>query len=439
MSKSGSAILDRVGKFYLALFSVTIWGAVIALLMGANPVLVAVAAFAGVIGAALMIALGAESAQFFVSQGLAVAVIALLQIMPEFAVEATIAYEGKVDLMLANFTGSNRLLMGVGWPLIYGVAAFFHRRKYGRPLSEIRLRPEAVIEIIALFAPSLYFLIVLEKGTLTIADAVILATMFIVYMVLLNRLPPEGEETKEDLVAPSRRVVEMRPRYAKSFILMLMLGGGAGIVFVAGPFVHSLEAIAGWAGITTFFFIQWVAPFLSEFPEKVSAFYWSMRIRLAPMALLNMISSKVNQWTLLILFIPTFYSIGLGKIADVQLDWFHKHEIILSIAMTVYGATTLLKRRLVATNALILFTLWFIQFLFPVNLPWTTLDTRMLTTIAFGFFTVMELALHHREIHTIRDLRDTFDLMVRRAEKRRVKPAVPSSAGSPTSNPTEPK
>ena len=47
------------------------------------------------------------------------------------------------------------------------------------------------------------------------------------------------------------------------------------------------------------FFIQWVAPFLSEFPEKVSAFLWARRVTHAPMALMNMVSSNINQWTLL--------------------------------------------------------------------------------------------------------------------------------------------
>ncbi|MGQ0798312.1 MAG: hypothetical protein ACT4OI_10700 [Methanobacteriota archaeon] len=400
-----------------------------ALLLGASPGLVAVAAFAAVIGAALMISFGAESAQFFVSQGFAVAVIALLQISPEFVVEATIAFDGDVDLMLANFTGSNRLLMGVGWPMIYGVAAFFHRRKYGQPLKEISLRPEAIIEILALFAPSLYFLMILEKGTFTIADAVVLAAMFVVYMILLSRLPAEGEETKETLVAPSRRIVDMRPRYAKMTIVLLLAVGGILIMLVAKQFVNSLKVVAISLGISTFFFIQWVAPFLSEFPEKVSAFYWAKRIKLAPMALLNMISSKVNQWTLLVLFIPTFYSLGLGRVASVPLSEFHKQELFLSIAMTVYGATTLLKGRLTAPNAAVLFGLWLLQFLFPVTLPGTSFDTRFLTALAFAGLAGAETLWHRREIHVLRDLRDSLNLMMRKAEAPASSPPPSASVG----------
>jgi cation:H+ antiporter len=413
--QAGSELTFHAKPFYIVLFAFTLGAAAVAITVGAPPWLVALAAFSAVIGAALMISFGAESGQFFVSQGFAVAVIALLQIAPEFVVEARIAYEGDVHLMLANFTGSNRLLMGVGWPMIYGVAAFFHRRNYGKPLGDIRLRPEAVIEILALFAPSLYFVFILAKGSFGLIDAGILAVMFAVYMALLVRLPKEGEETKEMLVAPTRSIVGMPAKSAKGFIVLLLATGGIAILLVAEHFVEALKVTAVALGISTFFFVQWVAPFLSEFPEKVSAFYWAKRIKLAPMALLNMISSKVNQWTLLVLFIPTFYSVGLGRIADVPLSDFHKQEVFLSIAMTVYGATALLKRRLTAPNAIVLFGLWLLQFVFPEALPGTSWDTRLLTALIFIGLSLVEVGLHRREIHVLDDARETLALIKRRS------------------------
>ena len=91
--------------------------------------LAAVWTFPAMIGSAFLVAWGAEAAEFLVSQGLALAVLALVQTAPEFAVEAVIAWKaGKnpamVHLAIANFTGSLRLLTGLGWPMIYGVAAF---------------------------------------------------------------------------------------------------------------------------------------------------------------------------------------------------------------------------------------------------------------------------------------------------------------------------
>ena len=92
----------------------------------------------------MLIAWAAESAQFFIAQGFALAILAWLQTLPEFAVEFVFAWRQQVPLLLANLTGALRLLTGLGWPMIYAVAAFFYRRRYGKPMREIRLRGRAL-------------------------------------------------------------------------------------------------------------------------------------------------------------------------------------------------------------------------------------------------------------------------------------------------------
>src|SRR3954468_2319742 len=77
-----------------------------------------------IVGSAFLIAWGAEAMQFMVSQGLALALLAWLQTLPEFAVEADIAWgaaKGRNPLseVTANFTGSIRLLMGFGMPTVF--------------------------------------------------------------------------------------------------------------------------------------------------------------------------------------------------------------------------------------------------------------------------------------------------------------------------------
>ena len=79
---------------------------------------------------------------------------------------------------------------------------------------------------------------------------------------------------------------------------------------MAEPFLGSLLAVAHFLGVPNFVFIQWVAPFVSEFPEKVSAFYWARTVDRASMALMNMVSSNINQWTLLTAMLPIVYSMS---------------------------------------------------------------------------------------------------------------------------------
>src|SRR6185436_16872959 len=81
--------------------------------------------------AAMLIAWAAESAQFFIAQGFALAILAWLQTLPEFAVEAVLAWKQQVPLLMANLTGALRLLTGLGWPMIYATAAVFHRKRHG--------------------------------------------------------------------------------------------------------------------------------------------------------------------------------------------------------------------------------------------------------------------------------------------------------------------
>src|SRR5438270_13856537 len=128
--------------------------------------------------AAMLIAWAAESAQFFVAQGFALAILAWLQTLPEFAVEAVLAWKQQIPLLLANLTGALRLLTGLGWPMIYAVAAFFHRRRYRRPLERITLSAHHSVEVVGLLVPLLYFFVVWWKASISLFDPAVLIAIY---------------------------------------------------------------------------------------------------------------------------------------------------------------------------------------------------------------------------------------------------------------------
>src|SRR5438128_1002765 len=151
--------------------------------------------FPSILFSAFVIAWGAEAAQFLISQGLALAILAWLQTMPEFAVEAVIAWEagkpgGTTHLMTANFTGSLRLLVGLGWPMVYATAACFYRKKNKKPLGHIELEDEHAVEVIALAPPIFYFFFIYYKQSLDWYDSIVLGIFYAVYLVFLNKIPP---------------------------------------------------------------------------------------------------------------------------------------------------------------------------------------------------------------------------------------------------------
>jgi len=248
----------------------------------------------------MLIAWAAEAAQFLISQGLALAILAWLQTLPEFAVEAVIAYEAakdpeKLHLVTANFTGSLRLLTGVGWPMIFATAWAFNRKRKRNPLREIQLETEHCVEVIGLMVCLIYFFWIYFKGTLTLYDSAALIALYVAYLLVLRKIPAQTEEEMADLEAIPKKILSFRPSTRNLIIFGLFLAGGLILYFVAHPFLESMLAVAISMGVSQFVFVQWVSPFLSEFPEKVSAFHWARQARKAPMALMNMVSSNINQ------------------------------------------------------------------------------------------------------------------------------------------------
>src|SRR6266851_4479666 len=165
--------------------------------------------FPSILFSAFVIAWGAEAAQFLISQGLALAILAWLQTLPEFAVEAVIAWNAGKDpsqthLAIANFTGSLRLLVGLGWPLVYFTAAFFRRSAVN-----VRLEKEHSVEVFGLLLPILYFVVIWWKGTLSLWDAFPLTASYILYLWVLWKIPAreQTDETLEDLGIVPRKVL----------------------------------------------------------------------------------------------------------------------------------------------------------------------------------------------------------------------------------------
>src|SRR5438270_11469304 len=77
----------------------------------------------GVVGAAFAMLWAAEAAERDIPRALSLTIVALLAVCPEYAVDVVFAVEAVQDptfapYAAANMTGSNRLLLGLGWPTV---------------------------------------------------------------------------------------------------------------------------------------------------------------------------------------------------------------------------------------------------------------------------------------------------------------------------------
>jgi cation:H+ antiporter len=327
---------------------------------------------------ALMIAWAAESAQYFVAQGFALAMLAWMQTLPEFAVEAVLAWHQQTHLLLANLTGALRLLTGLGWPAIYFTAASFHRRATRQPLRRIVLEEHHSVEVVALMVPLLYIPVIAIKGSLTVYDGAILIAIYAAYLWILGKLPSEDHENIEDLEIIPRTIVKARRGPRIFAIGALFIAGGALIYFSAEPFLASLLALATLAGVPDFIFVQWIAPLVSEFPEMLSTLYWARRSDRAPMALMNMVSSNINQWTLLAAMLPIVYSISIGAVTPIAFDAKQQMELWLTLGQAAVALAFLINMELAWWEAAALAVLFAIPFFDSAAEP-------VITWIYFGW------------------------------------------------------
>ena len=329
--------------------------------------------FPSMLLSAFLVAWGAEAAQFLIAQGLALAALAWLQTLPEFAVEAVIAWKagrdpGTAHLAIANLTGAIRLLVGLAWPMIFFVAAFFGRRTRGR-LPVIVLDREHAVEVMGLLPPLAYFIVIWAKRSISWVDAAVLLLLYAAYLWVLWQCPPRQEEELGEAPAVSRWAYGLGGRRRVAAIVGLFAAGGVLLYLTAEPFLTSMLAVAALLGVSDFVFVQWVAPFLSEFPEKISAFNWARRVKHAPMALMNMVSSNINQWTVLAAMIPLVYGASHvhagGAFAPFRFDGEQQTEIALTMAQSFLAFLLLANMKFNWFDAASLFVLWVVQFLKP--------------------------------------------------------------------------
>ena len=236
------------------------------------------------------------------------------------------------------------------------------------------------MEVLALILPLFYALFIWWKASLTVYDAAVLIALYAAYLVVLTKLPPEGKEGVEDLEAIPRAIVTARPIWRNIIIGGLFIAGGGLIYFTAEPFLGSLVAVATALGIPSFVVIQWLAPVISEFPEMASTFYFARQEEKAAVALMNIVSSNVNQWTLLVAMLPIVLSLSHGQVTPLEFDSEQKAELILTIAQSMAALTFLLNMEfewLEALAILILFSGQFIpgthSVITAIFLVWTVL------------------------------------------------------------------
>jgi cation:H+ antiporter len=333
-----------------------------------------------IVAAAFLLSWCSEAAQVDVSQGLALALIAFVAVLPEYAVDVTFAWKAGQDpryapYAVANMTGANRVLIGLAWPLVFG---FFWLKTRRRALT---LERGHSIEILTLIIATAYAFTFLLKGRIELLDTAVLLLLFLVYVALIAKAPTEPPH----LIGPARLLGTLSRPARRLAIGCLFLFSGFAILAAAEPFAEGLIQTGLVLGIDEFLLVQIAAPIASEAPEFLIASLLALRGR--PSAGLGaLISSKVNQWTLLIGALPVAYALSSGSLGGLPLDARQLEEVFLTAAQSVFAVVLIARLDLTWWGAVLLSALFTIQFLIPaesirVVIAWIYLGLALLVLV----------------------------------------------------------
>lgn len=323
-----------------------------------------------VFGAAFLLSWAVESAQKEVPAALALSVLALIAVLPEYAVDISLTIQAATnpayeELAVANMIGANRMLVGFAWPLII----FLFWLRFGK--REIILGKSQRVEVGFLGLAGLYSLIIPLKGQLDIIDVVILFGLFILYAVRIAR----SEVVEPELEGPAETIGSL-PVLPRRLVLGALLIWATFVIFnVAEPFAESLINTGKAIGVDEVFMVQWFAPIASEAPEIIVCILFTLK-GLASAGLGALVASKVNQWTLLVGSLPLVFSIASGRIRPLPLNADQVGSMFVTSGQTLLAVAIMLNLSVSLWEGGVLFGLFVAQFFFPGRFPVLNIDAH---------------------------------------------------------------
>ncbi|HEU4759945.1 MAG TPA: sodium:calcium antiporter [Dehalococcoidia bacterium] len=313
----------------------------------------------GILAAATLLTWASEVAETEVSATLALVGLALIAVLPEYAVDLYFAWTAPTNpdsahLAVANMTGANRLLVGLAWPTVF-LIFFWRLRRTTMPVASSNS-----LGILFLGAATLYSFSIPIRGNLSLIDTAVMFVLFGAYLYLSSRQPPDEDRTFVGPAAALGALPKLQRRLAVGGIFLF----AAAVIFAAAePFAKGLVDTGKDLGVDEFLLVQWVAPLASEAPEFILAGMLAARGR-HDAGMTVLISSKVNQWTLLIGSLPLAYSISAGTLSPLDFNARQAEEVFLTAGQSLFAVAILVSLSIAWWEALTLGTLFATQFFF---------------------------------------------------------------------------
>lgn len=327
---------------------------------GLTPILGTALPGLAIVGAAFLLSWACELAERDVPPALALIVLGFVSVLPEYAVDVTFAWKAGQDpafepFPIANMTGGNRLLVGLGFSMLVFVHWLRTRETVLKAGSLVRL-PLAVLLLATLVSLSIQI-----WGTLALGHTVAFGLLFALYVA--GALRSEVEE--HEPIGPAALIDSWATDGARwATVGLFLVYACVTLFFAAEPFAGGLVRIGTDHGIDRFLLVQWVAPIASEAPEFIVAWLFVLRGRPAA-GLSTLASALVQQWTLLVGAIPLVYSWSRGEVSALVLDARQQEELLLTSALSLFAIALLADLRFTVVEAAVLAGLFLAQWFVP--------------------------------------------------------------------------
>jgi cation:H+ antiporter len=344
------------------------WGTRLLLAQGGQyAYLVAILSGLSVLGASFLLLWACDAIQEDISQTLALAIVALIAVLPEYAVDMYITWTAGhrpeyAHYAIANMTGANRLIIGAAWLVVVGIYWLKTRKA-------VRIEAERRTELVFLGMATLYAFFIVIKWALwgwglSWYDGLVFFAIYAWYIRVAGRRPC----VECDAEGPAELLLSLPkiPRRLATAAMFLLAAGA--VALNAQQFSEGLLTTGALLHINKATLIQWLAPLASEAPEFTVAIMFTLRKR-AGLALGSLLSSNLNQWTLLVGMIPWVYAASHGSFSHAMpMDAHQMQEILLTAAQSLLGIVLLTTLRLTIGQVLLIFGLFVGQLLIPALL-----------------------------------------------------------------------
>ena len=351
-------------------------------------ILLPIAYGCSIFSAALIISWAAESSERDISGSFVIAIIALIAVLPEYAIETVLAYTAgqsyklnnfvftnRVGYVSANVTGANRLLAGLGWPLIMLINMLKNNQS-------LNIKNNNKLELLVLGIGAISMIIASIIKFQPIFISFILIIIYLIYLFITSK----KESTESEFIGTSEYLANLPKLTRITTNILLIIFSAVTIFIVSHPFVESLIHIGGKFGIDEYYLIQWLAPLASESPEIIIASLFAMKGRSLE-SISIILSSQANQMSLLIGSMGAIFSFATSSLISFPLNDTQGVEFLLTSAFALLQISMILWGKFKLQMPVLLLIIFFVQLII------TDTSLRAYLSIAIYMFALIYLIL----------------------------------------------